>query len=349
MGRRRTGTAAWAFLAFLSIAHIAGSTLTAGLAESRLQALVNTKIGDRVIASITAFGPAGDFRLNITFVSEGDPIANHEIDAVVSVVAALIGVRPDSLFDLLIQPAEWSAAMSCCRTDGGLVIAVDGTAIAGENITDNTMVWLASPAPGAPPRMELRQMPRGLLGATLYTLSSSEVLPAGANVSLFNSWGSVTSDVRVFLWHEPPTSSTRNGELPHTLLDSWDPGSCAPSFRTSSTPIGCAHRMTAFRRLLAPGENTYFKVSDQMDAQFVVIAALPASDCSLGQLQLNPDSAKSVCEASFGTCRWRDDTCIDDWCHVPNVPPVPGGWNAADCPPPQLQPPATAPPLPVFR
>jgi len=129
-------------------------------------------------------------------------------------------------------------------------------------------------------------------------------------------------DMFVFIYHDPPISSTTNGGLIHLVDDGWEAASCAPTFTLPNSPAGCHYKMVALRNTVESGESVTVKIEDRPGA-YIILAVVPKVQCVN---TYTPEQCQDT-HSQYGalsTCKHDGSACVDDWCTRRTVTRPPG-------------------------
>ena len=167
---------------------------------------------------------------------------------------------------------------------------------------------------------ELRTVPDFLKGHMLDV--PRQTFPAGSTVRYSCPAAGSPCDAFVFLYECYPCPSLKGALPTYLMTNGWERSRCAPSFVTGA-PGGLTHRMTSYRKTVAPGGIETFDTLGDVEWAAFAISPGTAVDCSTLL-------AQGDCEApALGDfCRWngrcQPNTCIP-------AGPQPGGCPAHVC------------------
>jgi len=157
-------------------------------------------------------------------------------------------------------------------------------------------------------------------GGTVYDITPDPYVGPATSVFPVNTTFTInckhtSCDVFVFLYHDPPTSSSTNGNLISLVDDGWEASSCAPTFylglEYNAKPT-CVYKMVALRNTIGSGESTTVKIEER-PAAYVMFAVVPKMVCGN---TMTPAECQAT-HSDYGpvsTCEYVNGACIDNWC-----------------------------------
>jgi len=143
--------------------------------------------------------------------------------------------------------------------------------------------------------------------------SGINTIPANSTLSVRCKSGT-ECDVFVFFYHNPPLSSSTNGDLPSILVDEgWTAASCAPTFTlTEAGASGCVYKQVAFRKILGDGVSDQI-VTGSIPLKFLQVVVVPKVVCNNAFNEAQCAATHKVA-GKTSTCAFNDGTCGDLWC-----------------------------------
>jgi len=175
--------------------------------------------------------------------------------------------------------------------------------------------------------------------AIVYDITSSSgssqgitSVPAGSTFKV-HCLGYSECDAFVFTYHDPPASSSTNGDLPVVLVDDgWSSSSCAPTFTLTEAPA-CEYKMVAFRKVLGGSSSAEITVGSR-PLKFLIIMIVPKVSC-LNEFSEEQCTATHAVSGETSTCKYVGDVCKDNFCvRTPRTgtppPTAPTGCPAAN-------------------
>lgn len=157
--------------------------------------------------------------------------------------------------------------------------------------------------------LKLTDVPRYIQDGFIFALGDSVTVASSAEVSI--RCAVPNCDFYIYQYHQPPQSSSSNGQLPLILpSQGWQPSSCAPRFACDSNPE-CMYNMVSYRKQATQSEATEEITIGATDAKYAVVVVKASVKCDDNLIE-NADE----CKALGGYCAWDRDNelCRDDWC-----------------------------------
>jgi len=151
-------------------------------------------------------------------------------------------------------------------------------------------------------------------------------VPAGSTFKV-HCLGYSDCDAYVFTYHDPPASTSTNGDLPVVLVDDdWSGSSCAPTFTlTKAGTAGCEYKMVAFRKPVGRDESADITVGSRQ-LKFLIIMLVPKVSCDSSFTEEECNATHAV-SGETSTCKYVGNECKENFCmrtpstHTP--PPTP--------------------------